>query len=613
MRWLILVALCAILVYCLLPDRRTGKPSPEPNTLTEAPADATVRETPTHPAHPAATASEPSRPPSQPAEATAPEDASPLAIRLVADGTGQPIVHTRITIDGKAFQTDDRGRVQLGTGRGTPSPVIEPRVVESDGWTPVWFYEAALHFCHELELRLQPTATIEGTILDFNGAPVAGAEIEVTRDLEWTVARETATDMQGWGLAREAFSQRADDTGRFRLCRLPANAPLAIRGRSNATALARLATRIRLRPGETREIVLRSPPAGTLSVSVVDSSGQLVQGAYIQVREPGGGLTVSHSARTDGSGTRSFEHVRCGQARITVSADEDGDFAETHVRVALPEHGCRVHRTIVVHRGLTITGTVVQASGAPVPGSTVFARSGEHRCTTISNAAGQFRIGPVVPGEHRVFARGSGDYRESAPVVANAGDVDVRLVVPLGGTITGKLASESLAALESEYSAWICVRHRETDTVTMDSFVPEWGYRIRGLEVGTYDVHAGIDPPHDLVASASGILVRAGETSEVAPLHFRRGAKVVISGAATMSAAPDRLADFHVCEVSHAGQCIRRDYLHSTRTELTVIPGKLQITVRRDRSPSDPAWEKTCDVAEGKNVEVRVDVAPQSK
>jgi len=168
----------------------------------------------------------------------------------------------------------------------------------------------------------------------------------------------------------------------------------------------------------------------------------------------------------------------------------------------------------VLQRG-SIAGIVVDPRGEPVENARVVAetKDGTHSLSLRSDELGHFDFGGVLPGEYMVTA-GRGRKREFPPAIpVVAGDRHVRLVVPDGATLTGRVIAGGAPVA---YFGVAVTHTPETDTGNPKGVRAAAGQFVeRDLPAGTWGVvivAPGFAPkPVPAVALAAGATVDLGD------------------------------------------------------------------------------------------------------
>jgi Carboxypeptidase regulatory-like domain len=132
---------------------------------------------------------------------------------------------------------------------------------------------------------------------------------------------------------------------------------------------------------------------------------------------------VAPVAKAGIGGWYELRHAPRGLLVLVVSAPGYlPEFVPVNTREPLP--------TVFLHRGGTITGSIRDASGAPVRDARVIALSPESTdgAEVVANAAGRFTIEHLRPGSYRVFARTGAGVAENVGVpVADGIETEIRV------------------------------------------------------------------------------------------------------------------------------------------------------------------------------------------
>jgi hypothetical protein len=298
--------------------------------------------------------------------------------------------------------------------------------------------------------------------------------------------------------------------------------------------------------GEQKQGVdLELDAAATISGSVIDQDGKPVSGARVEflldktqdqgrdltgedgtftcgAMTGGGDYTPSVYPSNDARDAKPFELLE-GSAPVHV---ERGDSAVTGVRL-------RVKREL-----LTISGKVVDGSGAPVPDVRVAVKvvteeSSDYEYSwgtagVLADAAGAYSVGDLVTGSYRLRARGL-DGSEGFATAA-AGATNVTITVPRAGGLDGQLVG--FTDTPSVYAQGESFRMFGA-SIDGDTF------HITGLPPGAYTVTARTPGEQD----SEKITVTSGQTAHVV-LTSRGRARVEGS-----------LVDFHTREPLAGFEC----------------------------------------------------------
>ncbi|MCX4247076.1 carboxypeptidase regulatory-like domain-containing protein [Paraliomyxa miuraensis] len=152
--------------------------------------------------------------------------------------------------------------------------------------------------------------------------------------------------------------------------------------------------------------------------------------------------------------------------------------------------------------GASIVGTIALADGTTIPGATVVALRHTGRLarasqaqTTVFDTEGEYRLDGLPPGTYDVIGGAAGHalVRVSS-VELDASAVEVPLVLPAGGTISGRVIDERTGApvprarveVERSLGAGASVAPLRASALSDD----EGRFEIRGVEPGRCSIHA---------------------------------------------------------------------------------------------------------------------------
>ncbi len=254
------------------------------------------------------------------------------------------------------------------------------------------------------------------------------------------------------------WRQELDSAGKFEFEGLPADIGYEVRVDADGEELWKVPDKIRLVPGEERDVDWFLGAGSTIRVTVTEESGGPAVDMEIALdvlRQRGwrygrGFTEAVRKLRTNASGEAVFAQVPTGNWTVVVCKPslperEHPGYAAAltqapagtlhEVDVTLNGHGYELEVTL--HRGHYIEGQVLDWQGDPVRPS-VSARS-DHGGFMLGRGFGgeRFRIGPLMPGEYEVKARppSSGTNVAGEPVLARTGDRDVVLQYQQGAVI----------------------------------------------------------------------------------------------------------------------------------------------------------------------------------
>jgi protocatechuate 3,4-dioxygenase beta subunit len=281
-----------------------------------------------------------------------------------------------------------------------------------------------------------PPRLVQGKVRDLKGRPVAGALVWSEGDPGVSCARSGAD-------------------GGFQI-RLPAQSETKLR----ATAAGFFPSDPRQEPPPGRQgppLVLTLTPAGSIPGRVVDAAGQPLGGAQITARILSTGFSQKGTwSRADGR----FRLSRLPPGNLfALIATHDG-FAPASVKADALSSPRPVR--IVMERGATVLGKVLDPEGQPVPGAALDLRTyrddgsiqrllGASAGKAASDPAGSFAIPHLGSGRFELRVTRSGFATLSVPeieVAAGAARVDLGpLTLARGSVIEGRVTDPAGAPL----------------------------------------------------------------------------------------------------------------------------------------------------------------------
>ena len=460
----------------------------------------------------------------------------PLRVRVV-DERGKGIV-ARVQLDGwveppqgepywtkQTIRTDATGRWAFD-----PAPVGTLRAtVFVPGHATAGPIEIQTPARDEVLLRvgISGGAVLRGVVRNLRGQPVVGAVVLL--------------GLRATPPAEVPFVQRlvhADGSGSYHIAGLPA-------GRIEALAVAaedhlfrrNLGGEQQLSAGEERVIDVVLPRASVIEGHVRDEAGAPVAGARVEAKanDHAHGLFQtfeSSDTYTDAKG--GFRLLAVPPGTGTVIARKAGYIRipdakppPSHYEIAEPGQTVRV--SVVLRRGIPVSGTVVDAQDAPVAGAEVVAGvtagqdpwSLQRREVTKTDESGAFTL-PGLQSGKRYLVRARGPAGFSAPheleMPTEGAPGLINLVLLEGGVLAGRLVVSGEGKVDNRSIQLRMVDSQFQMYATTDD---EGAFRFGGLPAATYR----LTPPQTVYmqtrvrrgeADAGGLEVRlaAGEHRE---------------------------------------------------------------------------------------------------
>ena len=183
------------------------------------------------------------------------------------------------------------------------------------------------------------------------------------------------------------------------------------------------------------------------------------------------------TAQTDASGHYVVPNMPTGTLRIVATAR---DHAPATTVVDVPDPGRVEVADLSLSEGLPVSGTITDASGAPVAGARVIVRSADGRTSSAatSQAGGGYEARglPEGPVEITAVHPTAGQGTASVTLVATGGTADV--VLQPGGALVGTVTSSNGGPLAGAVVLSDALRSDEVRTVADGSF------RVDGVPAG---------------------------------------------------------------------------------------------------------------------------------
>lgn len=358
-----------------------------------------------------------------------------------------------------------------------------------------------------VRLRLARPRSLEGRVRDRLGEPVAGARLFVS---------DTAGAPLGGGWDRTPAHATADPEGRFVLDGLKPGTAYVTAKASGYRTRAAQAVEVP-ETGQAQPVEITLEPGTFLEGTVRDGRGNPVPEARVMVQGERGGDV----APVDAEGRYEVADLEPGPVQVQATL-RGGPSA----RGALEIRPGRNRLDLTLSEGSEVSGRIVDAQGAPVPGASLSLRPapregqmvfmGENQA--VSSADGSFVLQGVSDGEYAL----TGSRRGFAPAtlpgiqVAGAPVAGLELRLGPGAVIRGGLLGLDPAVLSQvEVTAYW-----DGGTFRQGVVEPSGSYRIEDVAPGTWHLMARVSSS-DVVGAQ--VEVGPGEQEVVRDLEFPAG------------------------------------------------------------------------------------------
>ena len=257
-----------------------------------------------------------------------------------------------------------------------------------------------------VRVLLEPARKVRGRVLDVRGAPVVGAYVAAC------ASEYGQTERQDW------IAGLTDAQGRFALEELRPDMQhsLFVRAQGFGSVVYEFpASEASEALVELPDTVLR--PAGSITGSVVDENNRPVPDIEVMLRganadrgrwDARGGKFLDtyvgeREGRTDDRGAFTFDELAAGDYEVELRRDSHQVSAKENVVLESGQRSAGVR--LVLPSGVTLTGTVRDRAGKPVPGVYVSIEptaEGLSECDVRAGDDGRFSARGVVPGVYRI-------------------------------------------------------------------------------------------------------------------------------------------------------------------------------------------------------------------
>lgn len=325
-----------------------------------------------------------------------------------------------------------------------------------DGRSDAWFVRTpgtarlAKGEMHDgIELRASPGGRVRGIVLGPDGAPVAGATVNVRPGVNAFFGQLTERQYR-W------LETVSDAQGRFDLPGVPAGQGYTAGAVAPTIALEEVFG-LDVRPGQVVDLTLRAHQGATVAGRVVDGNGAPVANAnvamvYLDISR----VLFSADGRseplaTDAQGNFRLEHVAAGRVAFVAATNE---LAPSNIEeLAVVDGGVYQDLVLQLGEGATVRGRVVDDAQQPVAGAAVELRPFERpndpqflkmmlkirRVQTTTAADGTF-VAKGLTGERVIVQAGKAGYTTAMKFGVKLDEPDLVVEIQRGCIVRGKVA-----------------------------------------------------------------------------------------------------------------------------------------------------------------------------
>ncbi len=247
----------------------------------------------------------------------------------VVDEDEKPIAGVEVTTSGALTHTDAIGDFTLTFPR--PRFAFARIYLEANGYglSETILFLDEIKATDNREYRLSKQAACDGRVVDPDGKPVAGAELDLWLARE-VVVRDGSMDKDPNSGTAEILKSRTDNQGRFAFRGLPPKPLLIVpNGPKPRYAFSLKATHRKFEPnqhnftpdeGPSSDMEFILQPGCTISGTVVDEAGQPVVGATVLMIPPEK-MNYRPVTTTDATGRFRFDDLTPGLWQISVQPE----------------------------------------------------------------------------------------------------------------------------------------------------------------------------------------------------------------------------------------------------------------------------------------------------
>ena len=396
-------------------------------------------------------------------------------------------------------------------------------------------------------MALVPAASVSGRVVDEKKKAVAGATVRLTGEAlgRARFARGAGAAMPVPAGGPRGISQVTGPDGSFRLESLPAISSGVALEASRSGFVAALRPGLTWKTGQALhgiELVLRV--GQTARGKVVDAETKPVAGAEIRVAAAdrrGGGRGFFRARPTDTKpdavtgADGSFSVSGLQEGRYQVTATHEGFAPASEPSLPIPQKDGAVWPPIVLSRGASVAGVVVDEQSAPIAGAVVATLAqGAEPQSASTDGQGAFRIGDLPRGRALMLGVSAPGYAPSGQGATPPAET-LRIVLTRSGTIRGRVVDAVTGDPVTEFTlsrtAGGAGRRRGGfggNPAAADGgggateFHSDDGlFELTGVPAGSWTLHAAAATYRP--AAVSGVDLEVAETKEDVVIELRHG------------------------------------------------------------------------------------------
>lgn len=385
-----------------------------------------------------------------------------------------------------------------------------------------------------LVIRMSPTASLTIKVTYADESAAGNIAVRVRSDTYGFVTPEVQTIYEGHTFV--AWSSATSSSGVASFMALPSSLPLYIDIYPSSNRVYHLPEPVLLTEAENRSLTVRLPAAKTIHGILLDDSGGPVIAAQVLLKlaDEDKPTVFSRSeddvsrTMTDGFGRFDYDSVTTGYWWVGASPFPTADgrhIAPIAQVVVVSEELDSVDIVLRPGAAMFVRGIVCDEDGQVISGAYIHASSGD--CVSvpgaISGTDGTFSLGPLPNLRLALTAYPGSDslLSPSEEIAITAGQENVRLVLPPGGAVSGRMVhAASGKMVPGELFISSANRNAARESVRrVGRFAGE--FSAGGLHPGDYYLFASAPP--DLFGGPYPATVSTDGTTENLVLQTSKG------------------------------------------------------------------------------------------